>query len=126
MHAGPCTACAVSEFRRYGRPRNVRIELYGRQANNPDQDFRHEPPLLVQTWDAALADRPGPQMVSIRTNSPPPSTGYPHNVRYYSVKIVVLDSFPGTIFRDSVAFCEVLYGDTDAALQGQAPIRYWK
>ena len=126
LYPGPCTACSVARFSRYGRPRDIRLELYARQANNPDRDFRHEPPLLVHGWQVVLADRPGPQAVSIQVAAPPTSSGYPHNVSYYSMKIIVLSVYPGGEFPGSVAFSEVVYGDADPAVSVRAPIRYWK
>ncbi len=129
IFAGPCTSCIRHAFRSYGRPRRMRLELYGRQANNPDREFRHEPPLLLREWSTELEDRPGPQPVLIPHVPVLPSEGYPQNVKYLSLKIIVETVYPGERFPETVAFAEVVYADVDAAVSPTPDVprvRYWR
>lgn len=116
FYNGACVECSDSEFRRYGRLKRVRIDLLHRQANNPDEEFVIPEARPVYSLEATLADRPGPQRISLNgASAPAPADDWPVGMHYIITRLQILEVYPGQEFADRFALTEVIYSDRDGS-----------
>ena len=113
IYNGACGPdCDPRRFHRYGRMRNVTLQLLARRANNPDEEFVI--PQAHPIWERSLElpDRPGPIVVPL-SDAPaaPPATAWPENMSYWIVRGQVHTIYPGQVFADRFALAEVRYSD---------------
>lgn len=113
---GACQRCTISEFHRYARARRIRVQFLARRANNMDAEFIIPPAHALFTTEITLTDKPGPQHISLPIPAASPSRYWPENMRYYILKLTILDTYTReTLHPDRVALAEVVYVDRPAA-----------
>ncbi len=111
MYMGGCADCPPETFHAYSRPKQGRLELLYRRANDPDQEFIIPPAHIIVTVTVHWKDTPSPQWVSLHVPDPAYSAKYPENVNYIIAKLYIDDVYPGKKFPDIVAIREIVYMD---------------
>ncbi|MCE9597902.1 MAG: hypothetical protein K8S54_08030 [Spirochaetia bacterium] len=105
---------APADFEDYARPREVRIAMLARRANDPDVENLIPDAHVI--WQSTLTF-PDSRDYTIQLPIPmaESSTGYPENVKLWILKVTVLSIYPGKKYFHNVAIREIDYIDSDAS-----------
>ncbi|MBL8021579.1 MAG: hypothetical protein JNM27_18050 [Leptospirales bacterium] len=99
-------------FDDFARPKEVRLALLSRRANDPDVE--NVIPEANIVWETTVTFPDAQDFeVPLPVSPPGPSSNYPQNVKLWILKLTVLSVYPGKKYFHNVAIREIDYIDTD-------------